>query len=306
MSGPDSLSALNELAAWPSDTVGLGLLGYPVSHSLSPAMHNAALSVLAKDDRRYEHWRYQKFSVGPADLARALTLLHTKGFIGVNITVPHKEAVLQHVEAADDFTRAASAGNTLMRTPTGWRASNTDGGGLADALQTDLQVTLPGCDVILLGAGGAARAAAAQCLAHGVRSLWIFNRSRERLDPLIAQLSARAHGVPLRGCARGEIPTDLPTGALVINATSLGLKPEDPAPLDLRRVPRPAHVYDMIYNPPVTALLRQATELGIANANGLSMLVHQGARSLALWTGRAVPVATMAQIARASLAAKSP
>ncbi|MDP2139074.1 MAG: shikimate dehydrogenase [Candidatus Didemnitutus sp.] len=289
----DSTRTLTELATEPGPQVGLGLLGFPVSHSISPAMHNAALAMLARDEVRFGTWRYEKFSVAPGELAQVLPVLHAKGFVGLNLTVPHKEAVLDHVEAVDEFVRAAGAANTLVRTETGWRATNTDGGGLTDALKAEFNLSLAGRNVILLGAGGAARAAAAQCLRHAVASLWIYNRSRDRLALLLNQLRPHAGAVPLHGFTGGNFPDDLPTGALVINATTLGLKKGDPSPLDLRRVPLPGHVYDMIYNPPATPLLQQAAALAIPRANGLSMLVHQGARSLALWTGRPVPIATM-------------
>lgn len=293
MSRSDSTRTLTELATEPGPRVGLGLLGFPVSHSLSPAMHNAALAILARNEVRFGTWRYEKFSVAPNELAHVLPVLHSKGFVGLNLTVPHKEAVLDHVEAVDEFVLAAGAANTLMRTETGWRATNTDGGGLADALKAEFNLSLAGRDVILLGAGGAARAAAAQCLRHAAASLWIYNRSRDRLALLLDHLRPHAGAVPLLGFHSGEFPDDLPAGALVINATTLGLKKEDPAPLDLRRIPLPSHVYDMIYNPPATSLLQQAAALAIPHANGLSMLVHQGARSFALWTGRPAPIATM-------------
>lgn len=291
-----------ELEAWSTPGTGLALLGQPVAHSLSPVIHNAALAVLAREDARFGSWHHYKFDIAPAELGRALKLLHAKGFAGINLTAPHKEPVLDHTEGADAFTRAASAANTLIRTETGWRAGNTDGGGLADGLRADLGVELRGTDIILLGAGGAARAAAVQCLRDHAASLWIGNRSPERLNVLLDHLSPLAGDVPVHGFATGQPPPGLPARALVINATTLGLKPGDAPPLDLRKLPAPAKVYDMTYNPPVTSLLRQAAELGLPHANGLSMLVNQGARSLALWTGRPAPVEVMNNAARAVLA----
>ncbi len=289
------------LETWPEGRTGLALLGHPAAHSLSPVIHNAALAELARSDAAFATWRHDKFDIPPADLKRALELLHQKGFAGVNLTAPHKEPVLELVEGSDAFTRAARAANTLLRTATGWKAANTDGGGLADALQQDLQVTLAGRDVILLGAGGAARAAAVQCLRDHVASLWIGNRGTARLQELLDHLAPLAGDVGLHGFATAEPPGGLPAGAVVINATTLGLQVGDPAPLDLRRIPAPAQVYDMTYNPPSTALLRQAAEFGVPHAHGLSMLVHQGARSFALWTGKTAPAATMQAAAQAAL-----
>jgi shikimate dehydrogenase len=285
--------SLADLEAWPSAEIGVGLFGHPVAHSLSPVIHNAALAALAHADAQFAAWRYAKFDIAPADLGRALALAQAKGFRGLNFTTPHKEAVLAHVESADAFTRAASAANTLVRTAAGWRASNTDGGGLSDALRLDLGVELRGRDVILLGAGGAARAAAVQCLRDGVAALWIGNRGRERLDALLAHLAPLAAGADVRGFTFDRLDAELPSGAVVINATAAGLRDAVTAPVDLRQLPRPAVVYEMIYNPPMTALLRQAAALGLAHANGLGMLVFQGARSLALWTGREVSADVM-------------
>jgi shikimate dehydrogenase len=298
---------LADLENWPAEHTGVGLFGFPVSHSLSPVMHNAALAVLAREDSAFASWRYAKFEISPADLAHALRVAHARGFRGLNITIPHKEAVFTHAESADDFTRAAGAGNTLVRAPTGWHATNTDGGGLTDALHADLGVDLRGRDVVLLGAGGAARAAAVQCLQAGARSLAIGNRGRERLDALLAHLAPLAGAAPLRGFtfAAPAALAALPVDAVVINATSSGLGGEAPAPVDLRQMPRPAVVYEMIYHPP-TALLRDAAALGVPHANGLGMLVFQGARSLARWTGRPVPADVMRAALVAARAAKNP
>lgn len=301
-----AVHTLADLEAWSVPGTGLAVVGQPVAHSLSPAIHNAALAALAAEDPRYRTWCYHKFEISPAELGRAVRLFHQKGFAGVNFTVPHKEAVLACADGADALARAAGAANTLVRTDTGWRAFNTDCGGLADALRADLNLGLAGTPVILLGAGGAARAAAVQCLLDKAAGVWIGNRGADRLATLLETLSPLAAGVPLHGFAIDRPPATLPAGALVINATTVGLRPGEPPPVDLRKLPTPARVYDMLYNPPVTALLRQAAELGLPAANGLSMLVHQGARALSLWLGRPVPVEVMRRAALATLANPHP
>jgi shikimate dehydrogenase len=287
VSGPAShpTLALADLAAWPAGTTGLAVLGRPVAHSLSPAMHTAALAALARDDAAFAAWRYVKIDIAPEQLAEALAALHAAGFRGVNLTMPHKEAVLAHAAPGDDFVRAAGAANTLVRSGAGWRAFNTDGGGLSDAVREDLGLALAGRPVVLLGAGGAARAAAVQCCREGAAAVWIGNRGTDRLAALLRDLAPFAGATAVRGFALDVPPADLPPGALVVNATTAGLRTDDPPPVDLRRLPRPAGVYDMIYHPPATALLRGAAALGVPWANGLGMLVHQGVRSLALWTG---------------------
>lgn len=291
---------LADLEQWSFDGVALTVVGRPVAHSLSPVIHHAALAEMAKVNPEFSRWRYFKFDIAPEDLPRALALFHAKKFRGLNLTVPHKALAIDHLVSADAFVKAAGAANTLIAGEAGWNGANTDNHGLSAALKQDLGITLTGTNVILLGAGGAARAAAVECLRQRCATLWIGNRTRATLDALLADFSTLADGTTVRGFDLANPPADLPPSALVLNATSLGLKPDDPAPLDLTQIPRPVAVYDMIYRPPVTALLRDAAALGLPTANGLSMLVHQGARSLELWTGAPVPVDVMQTAALAA------
>ncbi|MDI1318693.1 MAG: shikimate dehydrogenase [bacterium] len=301
MSAAEPIHTLADLESWSFAGPALAVIGRPVAHSLSPAIHNAALAELARTQPRFRDWHYFKFDIAPEDLPRALALFHAKNFCGLNLTVPHKTLAVEHLVASDAFVRAAGAANTLIRTDTGWRGANTDCAGLSAALRQDLGLELGGANVILLGAGGAARAAAVECLRLRCASLWIGNRTAATLASLLADLQMLTGETALQGFDLAKPPAALPTSAVVLNATSLGLNPDDAAPLDLKKIPKPASVYDMIYRPPQTALLRQAAVLGIATANGLSMLVHQGARSLEFWTGAAVPVSVMQDAARAAL-----
>jgi shikimate dehydrogenase len=293
---------LADLASWVPRGTSLAVLGHPIRHSISPQMHHAALAELALRDPAFSDWRYRRFDVPPDDLPAALRRLHALGFRGLNLTVPHKVIAFAHVARVDPAAAPIGAVNTLRWTPGGWEGFNTDGYGLATAVRETLGRELGGSPVILLGAGGAARGAAVECLTRGCRGLWIANRTAANLQALLALLAPLAPAVPLAGFSPESPPDDLPAGALVINATSAGLRPEDPPPLPLERLPRPAGVYDMIYNPPLTPLLAQARTLGIPAANGLSMLVHQGARALALWSGADVPVAAMQRAAAEALA----
>jgi shikimate dehydrogenase len=301
MSAAEPPHTLADLASWSFAGTALAVVGRPVAHSLSPAIHHAALAAMTLTQPRFRDWRYFKFDIAPDELPRALPLFHRKNFHGLNLTVPHKALAVPLLEAGDDFVRAAGAANTLIRTATGWRGANTDGYGLATALQEALGARLAGAKVILLGAGGAARGAAVECLRSGCAELWIGNRTQATLATLMEELAPLAAKAGLHDFDLARPPAGLPAAALVINATSLGLKPDDAAPIDLEKIRRAAGVYDMIYRPPQTALLRQAAALGLATANGLSMLVHQGARSLELWTGAAVPVSVMHDAARAAL-----
>lgn len=293
---------LADLAAWSHPGVSLAVLGYPIKHSVSPAMHNSALAEMATREASFADWRYVRFEVPPEELPCALALLHEKRFRGVNLTLPHKILAVAQIAAIDPAAQPVGAVNTLRWRADGWEGFNTDGYGLASGLREDLGVELAGADVILLGAGGAARGAAVECLQRGVRSLWIANRTRENLDALLAQLAPLAGGATLRGFVPAEASgVGLPAGAVVVNATSAGLKAGDPLPIDLAALSKPRAVYDMIYNPAETAFLAAARDRGLPAANGLSMLVHQGARALEIWTGGPVPVAAMAAAARAAM-----
>ena len=293
------MHTLADLAHWSHPGTALAVLGHPIKHSLSPPMHNAALAGLARTNPVYGDWRYFRFDVPPEDLPRALTLLHAQGFRGLNLTVPHKVLARELVATIDPAAQPVGAVNTLRWTERGWHGFNTDGYGLASAVRETLGRELTGAHVLLLGAGGAARGAAVECLQRGCASLWIANRTAANLDSLLTALQPLAGPVPVRGFAPDAIPADLPAGALVINATSAGLRDTDPAPIDLPRLPQPACVFDMIYNPPRTALLRTAEALGLPAANGLAMLVHQGAKALEIWSG--VPATETAPAMHAAL-----
>jgi len=289
---------LSDLEAWSRPPPSLAVLGHPIGHSLSPPMHNAALADLARGRAEFAAWRYFRFDVPPPDLARALALLHAKGFHGVNLTVPHKVLAFDLVAEVDDDARPVGAVNTLRRTSDGWRGFNTDGYGLSAALRATLGFKLAGRPVVLLGAGGAARGAAIECLRRGCASLAIYNRTPKNRAALLDQLRPLAGGIPVRAGTLPPLESADRAGTVVINATSVGLGPDDPSPLDLAALPRVAGVYDMIYQPPRTALLRQAEALGLPRANGLSMLVHQGAKALEIWTG--VPAARTAPVMQAA------
>jgi shikimate dehydrogenase len=289
---PDPVLTLADLENWSRESPSLAVLGHPIRHSLSPQMHNAALAAMARADPHFAGWRYFRFEVRPEDLPRALELLHSKRFRGINLTVPHKVIAFDLVAKVDAAARPAGAVNTLLWSEEGWHGFNTDGYGLTTALRETLGADMARSSVVLLGAGGAARGAAVECLARGCDGLWIINRTKKNLDALIDVLRSLAGKIPLSG----SLPRT--AGFILINATTSGLRTGDAPPVDLAALPRPACVYDMIYNPPRTPLLAQAEALGLPCANGLSMLAHQGAKSLEIWTG--VPAG---KTARAMLAA---
>jgi len=307
MASEERTYALADLERWEAPGVSLAVLGYPVRHSISPQMHNAALAALAKEDAAFAAWRYVRFETPPDRLLEALPVFSEKGFRGLNLTLPHKTVAYPAVAVAGDdaVARQSGAVNTLAMSRGGYVGYNTDGYGLERGVRRSLGRALGGSTILLLGAGGASRAAAAQCLTSGCARLIVANRNPERLEGLIEAIRplAERRSVALEARPLDDPALRVETGWLVVNATSLGLDPADPLPLAETALAGPADLYDMVYNSLETPLMRAFVRRGGKAANGLSMLVYQGARSLELWTGRPAPVEAMFQAAQAALSA---
>lgn len=285
---------LDDLRRWDRDTLSYAVIGHPIAHSRSPLMHNAALAKLAETDPRLVDRAYFKFDIEPERLAEALPLFHSHKFAGLNLTIPHKVDAVALVSGLSAQGAAAGAVNTLVRGDEGYYGHNTDGHGFARACEVRLGVKLHGAHVVLLGAGGAARAVAAAALEAGCASLLVVNRDPVRLRGLLDTLAPLdKSGCGPAGVAPDAIPESLPANALVVNCTSLGLKPDDISPLPARLLRPGMAVYDTVYGAHTTTLVREARAAGVPAENGLSMLCWQGALALELWTRNRVPVASM-------------
>jgi shikimate dehydrogenase len=259
----------------------LGVLGWPVAHSRSPAMHNAALAELGMAG-----WRYQALPVPPGLLTETTRALGDAGFAGTNATIPHKQAALALADSATDAARAIGAANTLTFAADGAIvAENTDAPGLIAAIGE----SLAGRSAIVLGAGGSARAAVWALREAGAADVAICNRTRERARLLADELGAREVAAPL--------PADL-----LVNCTAVGLHgdADELAQLALspERLGDYAIVVDLAYGGSSTQLVQAARAVGARVVDGLDVLVEQGALSLELWTGRAAPRERMRQAAR--------
>lgn len=263
---------------------------------MSPAMHNAALRALGLPGR------YSARRVPSQGLADAVAELRRAEYRAANVTVPHKEAVLSLVDDVAPDAAAIGAVNTIVRDGTRLRGDNTDAAGLLAALEGDLGIVPYGVRILLLGAGGAARAAAAALLSHGPASLTIYNRDRERAERLAAAMGAR-YGGRVRAAGHAEALVEGADVDLIVNATSAGLDGVS-LPLDGLQ-PRPgAALYDMVYTPAPTPLMRELAARGTTVADGLSMLVAQAVASFALWTGQTPPTDVMRAAAREALDAR--
>jgi shikimate dehydrogenase len=273
----------------------VGVIGWPVEHSLSPAMHNAAFAALGMTD-----WRYELVPVPPDIVAYSLRVLRTEGgYTGVNVTVPHKQAVMAHVRP-DDRARALGAANTIdFRNNT---ATNTDVAGLIGDLEAH-RVPLKGENAIVLGAGGAARAAVYGLTLAGANVV-VVNRTSQKANVMLADLalSANIHSanvLPLEEAAQRDV-------SLIVNCTPVGMWPHvdaSPWPEDVP-IPHGVTLYDTIYRPERTRLMEQVESAGGQAIGGLGMLVRQGALSFEIWTGVVPPFDVMLDAAQLALGAK--
>lgn len=261
----------------------MGVIGFPVEHSLSPIMHNAAFSAHGMSD-----WHYDAMSIPPDILRLGLREPKNHGYIGVNVTVPHKEAIMQYVRP-DEKARAIGAVNTVdFRSNLG---TNTDADGLISDLRSN-DVAIRGQRVLVLGAGGAARAAVYGLLRAGA-NVAVVNRTKSRADKLVAQLRASAG---LSGAAVMTLDQAADWGmTLIVNCTSVGLHPHIQQSPWIHGLPFPegVTVYDMVYRPANTALMQQCVAHGGRAIGGLGMLARQGAIAFELWTGVEAPVDVM-------------
>jgi shikimate dehydrogenase len=277
------------------NTKVVGVFGSPISHTASPAMHNAAFHALGMN------WVYLAFHVEPQNLRSALLGARDMGIVGINLTVPHKVLALDIVDDVDDAARRLGAVNTVHIKDGKLYGHNTDGYGIIRALAGDFNLSVKGKRVLVLGAGGAGRAVAVQCGLEHAGRVTIANRTRSKADDVIKELAAlkiEAKSVPLTHAA---VEKELQTADLVINATSVGLKKGETLGFDARMFSPRLFVYDTIYRPAQTELLEVAGAAGAKVANGLSMLLHQGERAFEIWTDQKAPLAVMKRALRAAV-----
>ena len=280
-----------------------GVIGHPVRHSLSPVFQSAALRALGLDAT------YLMFDVEPGELAEAVRHMRQAAAAGVlaglNVTIPHKRALLPHLDDQDDTSRWAGAVNTVCfeTTPATsgvggevrLRGGNTDVDGLLDALQ-EAGVSLRQATVVVVGAGGMARAAVVAALRAQAAEIRVVARKVDQARAMLDTVAASWRGT-LPRLAAAELRSgtrEAVRGAQVlIQATPVGMAAGDPSPVDLAGAPADLFVLDTIYNPAETALLAAARAAGLGAANGLGLLLHQGARSFRMWTGQPAPLEIM-------------
>ncbi|NLM03019.1 MAG: shikimate dehydrogenase [Methanothermobacter wolfeii] len=263
-----------------------GIIGHPLSHSLSPQMHNAAFRSLDMD------WVYVPFPVRPEKLGRAVRGLEALNVRGVNVTIPHKEAVIEYVDELHETASLIGAVNTLEFDDGTVRGYNTDADGCLRALEEVTSVR--NSSVLILGAGGAARACAFRLALAGASGILILNRTPERAHSLAGDIGEKL-GFDVSSGGYDLIPEAAVDADIIIDTTPVGMHPhtDDEALVTAELMHEGMVVYDLVYNPVRTVLLREAEKASAVPVSGLKMLVYQGAESFRIWTGRKAPVDVM-------------
>jgi len=277
--------------------IRLGVFGDPVAHSLSPQMQNAALRALEIN------MQYARFHIRSTELWSALRFIRELDFVGINLTVPHKIAGLTQIDVADDSASRCDAVNTVRLDENKLIGSNTDAEGFSRAVRSEFSIDLRDLRVMILGAGGGTgHAIAWQCALENCERLVLVNRTPAKINALVDRLRSFFAGPRVLGpVARLEavqwdetvLRKQLADIDLIVNATPLGMNSSDPAPIPARLLAPHHIVFDCVYRPSKTALLRAADEAGARGANGLSMLLHQGALAFSVWFNREAPLEAM-------------
>ncbi|AFY87802.1 shikimate dehydrogenase [Chroococcidiopsis thermalis] len=280
----------------------LGVIGHPVEHSLSPAMHNAAIAHLGLD------YVYLPLPVKPEDLAAALQGFAAIGLVGFNATIPHKQAILPFLSEVSPVAQAVGAVNTVWRTDEGWAGTNTDVEGFLAPLLEKSKVKSQKSKIdspdspqiaVILGNGGAARAVVAGCSQLGCAEICVVGRNEVKLQEFYTSWSNSQVQANLQVYTWDKLPDLIARADLLVNTTPIGMYPHvDRSPLSLSEMAvlkQGAIAYDLIYTPRPTLFLQQAQQQGARTIDGLEMLVQQGAAALKIWLQQPVPVEIMRQ-----------
>lgn len=266
-----------------------GIIGFPVKHTLSPHFQNAAFASLGMNAV------YIPFKVAPEKLKSALRGMKASGVSGINVTIPHKQAVLRLVDALSPEVKGIGAANTIVFRNGRSKAHNTDGEGFLRSLKSDLKLDPKGKAVLLFGCGGAAKAIAFVLAREGARSMTFVDRIEKRAKDLAAKTKkdfprCRVKHIPF---LKSRIDEEALDADLLVNASPVGMHKGDPCIISTGSLHKGLAVYDIVYNPPATPLLKEAKKRGIKASNGLGMLLYQGVLSFGLFTGRKAPVPVM-------------
>lgn len=270
-------------------TQPFAVLGHPIGHTLSPVMHNAAFAAYGMDAI------YLAFDVAPERLLSVLAGMRDMGFRGVNLTVPHKEVAFRGFDTMDAGARLLGAVNTVEFLPAGLKGHNTDGQGFLRAIAESFEMSVAGKTLFILGCGGAGRAVAITAAREGASRIFLADIDDARPRRLAAEIESAAPGVTVTAAGTNATAwvKDAREANLLVQASPVGMKPEDRCPMPPEAFHAGQAAFDLVYNLPETCFTRLAAAGGARTANGLGMLLHQGAEAFTIWTGRPAPVEVM-------------
>ncbi|MBA7647473.1 Shikimate dehydrogenase (NADP(+)) [subsurface metagenome] len=271
------------------ETKIVGLIGYPIGHTLSPAMHNRAFEYL---DLNYI---YLPFPVEKNNLKGALRALPALGIVGVNVTLPYKEKVREYLDEVTEEAELTRAVNTILVRDNRLIGYNTDGEGFITSLKKGAGVDPKGKKVVIIGAGGAGRAVSIQLAKEGVKGIDLFDIIFDKAQDLASHIEKNIPEAKVTALKEEGLEKEIKEADILINATPVGIKPDDLPPIDPKLLHPNLLVYDLIYNPSKTRLLSEAEEIGAKTLNGMGMLLYQGALAFTIWTGREAPIEVMAR-----------
>ena len=263
-----------------------GIFGYPVEHTFSPGMHNAAFAKIKRDAC------YVPFAVAPADLGRAVRAVVPLGICGLNITIPHKETIIPFLDDLTDDARMIGAVNTIEVNRGKLIGHNTDGRGFLRSLREETGFRPKGKTILMVGSGGAARAVAINLALSGVHSILLCDIDAVKAVKLSRDIQNKT-ATRVKVVDPGDLEKSAQVGECIINATPLGLKAGDPLPIPRQLIRKDLLVCDLVYNPPSTPLLKAARSAGAATLSGIGMLLYQGVIAFEIWTGGKAPVNVM-------------
>ncbi len=280
----------------------VGVIGYPIGHSISPAFQQAAFEALSPEAKREVYAQYERYPVPPEELGSFIEGVRGKEWLGVNVTIPHKEAVLPLLDRLEPEARTIGAVNTIVNRGGVLWGHNTDAEGFLRALAEN-GYTSRGRSAAILGNGGAARAVVVGLCRAGAASVTVFGRNLERTAAMLSDLRRRRYGTTLDAAAWEILdqPEHGPRPDLLVNTTPIGMRGgplEGESPVSAQTIHHEMTVFDAVYNPVQTPLLQLAQERGARTIGGLDMLVYQGAISFELFTGWIAPVDIMRDAAR--------
>lgn len=266
-----------------------GLLGYPIKHSFSPAIHNAAFKALGIKAE------YRLFEKKPKELTDFFKKLRSGSIRGVNVTIPYKEEALRYLDELSQEAELIGAVNTILGKSESLIGYNTDGLGFILSLRKEAGIDPQDKKIVIIGAGGASRAISVHLAREKAANIILSDIIPDKAEKLVSHIRKNISRVKVSTVKKEELNSGVRTADILINATPVGMKPDDPLPIDPRILHPRLLVCDLIYNPPKTKLLTEAEKIGAKTLNGLGMLLHQGALAFTIWTGREAPIEIMAR-----------